>query len=81
MKIETVQTIARVLDILSLLVVLGVGVFAILKPDKFWKVTQNRRNKDTEPTYKAINSTRIIGMFAVAFSIVVLITTIKPMIV
>lgn len=78
-KIEVVQTIAIGLDIFALLVVFALGTFAVLRPIKFWKLTQNRRNKDLEPTDKATRSTKLIGMLAVGFSIVVLIITIKPL--
>lgn len=75
MKNETVAAILSGLDVLALLVFLGVGIFAVLKPEKAWKLAiskkkrelleSNNKNQKTSKNNKSKSNNKNQGAFGI----------------
>ena len=58
MKNETIAAIFNGLDIFALIVFFGVGLFAVLKPEKAWKLAISKKKREQLESTKKTNTTK-----------------------
>jgi hypothetical protein len=55
MKNETIAAIVNGLDVFALLVFMGAGLFAVLKPEKAWKLAISKKKREQLESNKKTN--------------------------
>lgn len=59
------------MDFLYLVLLIGIGIFMVIKPDLCWKMDHFFTVKNGEPTEFYIGVTRLIGIFCVLVGLIV----------